>query len=325
MSVTPSGGWVPAVIAGHTGVGLSQRAQSFVTRAEDGPFNVIEPGKRPRVTLTPTLAMKDGAPYLAFAVQGGDSQDQNLLQFFLNIVEFGMTPQQAAEAPNINSYQMRSSFGAARIPAGRHARLLLDPGQRADRAPAAWATRWSSGNERQGRSTRILFDRAHGTMWGGVEQPRRGLRRRVVASFPDLRLTYIGGPTLLIEVGGLRLLTDPTFDPAGAGIRQGAYELIKTEGPAMRAESVGHIDAVLLSHDHHFDNLDDAGRVLLASADRVLTTEAGAERLGGRAQGVPAWQSVESREPAVVRSSSPAPQRVTARRTATVVPSPALR
>ena len=109
--MTPSGGWIPAVIAGHTGVGLSQRAQSFVTRAEDGPYNVIEPGKKPRVTLTPTLAMKESKPYLAFAVQGGDSQDQNLLQWFLDIVEFGMTPQQAAEAHNINSYQMRSSFG----------------------------------------------------------------------------------------------------------------------------------------------------------------------------------------------------------------------
>ncbi|MGI9090379.1 MAG: gamma-glutamyltransferase family protein, partial [Gemmatimonadaceae bacterium] len=103
VSVTPSGGWVPGVIAGHTGIGLSQRAQSFVTDARDGPYNVIEPGKRPRVTLTPTLALKDGAPFLAFAVQGGDSQDQNLLQFFLNVVEFGMTVQQATEAPNMNS------------------------------------------------------------------------------------------------------------------------------------------------------------------------------------------------------------------------------
>ena len=72
---------------------------------------MIEPGKRPRVTLTPTLALKDGAPYLAFAVQGGDSQDQNLLQFFLNVVEFGMTVQEATEAANITSYQMRDSFG----------------------------------------------------------------------------------------------------------------------------------------------------------------------------------------------------------------------
>ena len=86
---------MPAVIAGRTGIGLSQRAQSFVTDPKDGPFNVIEPGKRPRVTLTPTLALKDGEPFLAFAVQGGDTQDQNLLQFFLNVVEFGMTVQQA--------------------------------------------------------------------------------------------------------------------------------------------------------------------------------------------------------------------------------------
>src|SRR5690606_26187692 len=91
VSVTPSGGWLPAVIAGKTGVGMSQRMQSFVLDPADNPFNVVEPGKRPRATLTPSLALKDGEPLLAFAVQGGDTQDQNLLQFFLNIVEFGMT------------------------------------------------------------------------------------------------------------------------------------------------------------------------------------------------------------------------------------------
>ena len=112
VSVTPSGGWLPAVIAGKTGIGMSQRMQSFVVDRADGPFNVLEPGKHPRVTLTPTLALKDGKPYLCFSVQGGDSQDQNLLQFFLNVVEFGMTVQEATEAANINSYQMRSSFGA---------------------------------------------------------------------------------------------------------------------------------------------------------------------------------------------------------------------
>ena len=97
VSVTPSGGWLPAVIAGRTGVGLSQRAQSFIFDPAENPFNVMEPGKRPRVTLTPTLALKDGVPWMAFSVQGGDSQDQNLLQCFLNIVEFGMTPQQASK------------------------------------------------------------------------------------------------------------------------------------------------------------------------------------------------------------------------------------
>ena len=165
VSVTPSGGWVPAVIAGRTGVGLSQRAQSFVTRAEDGPYNVIEPGKRPRVTLTPTLAMKDGRPFLAFAVQGGDSQDQNLLQFFLNIVEFGMTPQEAAEAPNINSYQMRSSFGAHESRPG----LMMVSDSMADSV----RTRLRSMGytlefepRTSGPINAVWFDAKHGTMWG---------------------------------------------------------------------------------------------------------------------------------------------------------------
>ena len=95
VSITPSGGWLPACIAGQTGVGMSQRFQSFVLDKKINPFNVVEPGKRPRVTLTPTLAMKDGKPFMSFAVQGGDTQDQNLLQCFLNVVEFGMTIQQA--------------------------------------------------------------------------------------------------------------------------------------------------------------------------------------------------------------------------------------
>ncbi|MET0624922.1 MAG: gamma-glutamyltransferase [Pyrinomonadaceae bacterium] len=167
VSVTPSGGWVPAVIAGRTGVGLSQRAQSFVTDPAEGPFNVIEPGKHPRVTLTPSLALKDGKPYLAFAVQGGDSQDQNLLQFFLNVVEFGMTVQEAVEAPNVNSFQMRSSFGAHETRPGR---ILL-----AEAMPAWVRTELRrmgydlTYEERtSGPITAIMLDRAHGTMWGGA-------------------------------------------------------------------------------------------------------------------------------------------------------------
>jgi gamma-glutamyltranspeptidase/glutathione hydrolase len=166
VSVTPSGGWVPAVIAGRTGIGLSQRAQSFVTQASDGPYNVIEPGKRPRVTLTPTLALKDGQPYLAFAVQGGDSQDQNLLQFFLNIVEFGMTVQQSVEAPNLNSFQMRSSFGQHDTGPGRMlvATSLPDSTRKALRQMGytlQFAERTS------GPINAILFDLKHHTMWGG--------------------------------------------------------------------------------------------------------------------------------------------------------------
>ncbi|MFN9682322.1 MAG: gamma-glutamyltransferase family protein, partial [Bacteroidota bacterium] len=110
VSVTPSGGWIPACVAGNTGIGLSQRMQAFVLDAADNPFNVLEPGKRPRVTLTPTLALRNNIPFVSFAVQGGDSQDQNLLQFFLNMVEFDMNVQEACEAPNVNSFQMKSSF-----------------------------------------------------------------------------------------------------------------------------------------------------------------------------------------------------------------------
>jgi len=166
VSVTPSGGWIPAVIAGNTGIGLSQRAQSFVTDELDGPFNVITPGKRPRVTLTPTLAVKDGAPFLSFAVQGGDSQDQNLLQFFLNMVEWGMTVQQAVEAPNMNSYQMRSSFGAHE---SRPGRMLV-----ASSTPDSVQTILKSMGytlELQrltsGPINAIFFDARHRTMWGG--------------------------------------------------------------------------------------------------------------------------------------------------------------
>jgi gamma-glutamyltranspeptidase/glutathione hydrolase len=165
VSVTPSGGWVPAVIAGHTGIGLSQRAQSFVTDEKDGPYNVIEPGKKPRVTLTPTLALKDGAPFLAFAVQGGDSQDQNLLQFFLNIVEWKMTPQQAAEAANINSYQMRSSFGQHEARPGR---ILISSSTpdftRFELRKMGYTL--DVEDRTSGPINAVYFDRAHGSMWG---------------------------------------------------------------------------------------------------------------------------------------------------------------
>lgn len=93
--------------------------QSFVLEAAQNPYNVLEPGKRPRVTLTPGMALRDGKPYLSFAVQGGDSQDQNLLQFFLNMTEFGMNVQEAVEAANFWSFQLRSSFGDHRAQPGR--------------------------------------------------------------------------------------------------------------------------------------------------------------------------------------------------------------
>lgn len=166
VSVTPSGGWIPAVIAGNTGIGLSQRMQSFVVDPAENPFNVVEPGKQPRVTLTPTLALKDGKPFLSFAVQGGDSQDQNLLQFFLNVVEFGMTVQQATEAANINSFQMRGSFGLHESIPGRI--LLQDetpPWVRAELQKMGYTLTFDS--RTSGPINAIFFDREHGTMWGG--------------------------------------------------------------------------------------------------------------------------------------------------------------
>jgi len=147
-------------------VGLSQRAQSFVLDAAESPFNVMAPGKRPRVTLTPTLALKDGRPYASFAVQGGDTQDQNLLQFFLNMVEFGMNVQQAAEAPNITSYQMRSSFGSHE---SRPGRLTLNesmpPWVRDDLRKMGYTLEFARSTS--GPINAIFFDWKHGSFWGG--------------------------------------------------------------------------------------------------------------------------------------------------------------
>jgi gamma-glutamyltranspeptidase/glutathione hydrolase len=167
VSVTPSGGWVPAVIAGRTGIGLSQRMQAFVLDEADCPFNVVRPGQRPRSTLTPSLALKDGAPYLAFSVQGGDSQDQNLLQFFLNMVEFNMNVQQACEAPNINSFQMRSTFDQHLSEPGR---MLVAESTPPDVRKALQAMGYTLTFERltSGPITAIMLDRKHGTMWGGA-------------------------------------------------------------------------------------------------------------------------------------------------------------
>ena len=167
VSITPSGGWIPAFIAGETGIGLSQRMQSFVLDEGLNPFNVVHPGQRPRATLTPSIALKDGKPLMAFSVQGGDTQEQNLLQFFLNVVEFGMNVQQAVEAHNFTSYQMQSSFGAHKAEPGRLALTTKIP-------------EWVSGELKEmgykvesvertySPITAIYFDRENGTMWGGA-------------------------------------------------------------------------------------------------------------------------------------------------------------
>ena len=167
VSVTPSGGWIPAVIAGNTGVGLSQRMQSFVLDQTLNPYNLPEPGKRPRVTLTPSMALKDGKPYLAFAVQGGDSQDQNLLQFFLNVVEFDMNVQEAVEAPNFNSYQMQSSFGDHEIRPGAIT-LREDTPEWVRRDLLKRGYTMEFWNKTSGPLTAIWIDWKHGSFWGGA-------------------------------------------------------------------------------------------------------------------------------------------------------------
>lgn len=114
----------------------------------------------------------------------------------------------------------------------------------------------------------------------------------------DVRITHIGGPTALIEVGGWRLLTDPTFDPPGRRYAFGwGTSSRKLAGPAIAAADLPRIDAVLLTHDHHGDNLDPAGRALLPSADVVVTTASGAKRLGGATRGLEPWQATRLEAP----------------------------
>jgi L-ascorbate metabolism protein UlaG (beta-lactamase superfamily) len=114
----------------------------------------------------------------------------------------------------------------------------------------------------------------------------------------DVRITHIGGPTVLIEVGGWRLLTDPTFDPPGQKYNFGwGSSSRKLAGPAIAAADLPPIDAVLLSHDHHGDNLDPAGRTLLPSAGVVATTVAGAKRLGDGTRGLAPWATTQLEAP----------------------------
>jgi len=116
FSATPSGAWLPAVVAGDTGVLVSTRLQSFLLAP--GHPNDLQPGKRPRITLSPTIVLKDGQPFAALSSPGGDNQDQALLQVLFNVIEFGMNPQEAVEAPRFETMHLVSSFDEHRFNPG---------------------------------------------------------------------------------------------------------------------------------------------------------------------------------------------------------------
>jgi L-ascorbate metabolism protein UlaG (beta-lactamase superfamily) len=127
---------------------------------------------------------------------------------------------------------------------------------------------------------------------------------------PQVRITHIGGPTAVLDIGGWRLLTDPTFDPPGRTYAFGwGTSSKKMTGPAVTPADLGPIDAVLLTHDHHGDNLDDRGRTLLPSARTVFTTVPGARRLGGTARGLKPWATTTLRHegrPTIEVTATPA-------------------
>ena len=127
---------------------------------------------------------------------------------------------------------------------------------------------------------------------------RRRLRADVGEGARPVKVTHVGGPTTLIEADGWRLLTDPTFDAPGRrySFGWGAFSR-KLAGPAIPAADIGRVDAVLLTHDHHDDNLDDAGRALLPGAGAVVTTASGAKRLGGSARGLGDWETTTLESP----------------------------
>jgi gamma-glutamyltranspeptidase / glutathione hydrolase len=172
FSATPSGAWLPAVVAGDTGVLMGQRLQSALT--DPNSPNVVAPGKRPRITLTPTLVLKDGQPFMVLSTPGGDNQDQGLLQVMLNIIEFGMNPQEAVEAPRFDTQHYVSSFDnheflagvlnvESRIPADV-IRQLNARGHKL-KIQSAWGTGSSP--------TVIMYDAKSGVISGGAD-PRRG-------------------------------------------------------------------------------------------------------------------------------------------------------
>jgi len=172
FSATPSGAWLPAVVAGDTGVLMGQRLQSALT--DPNSPNVVAPGKRPRITLTPTLVLKDGQPFMILSTPGGDNQDQALLQVLLNVIEFGMNPQEAVEAPRFDTQHYVSSFdnheflaGVLNVESRIPADVISQLNARGHKIKMQSA--WGTGSS----PTVIMYDVKSGVISGGAD-PRRG-------------------------------------------------------------------------------------------------------------------------------------------------------
>ncbi len=172
FSATPSGAWLPAVVAGDTGVLMGQRLQSALTDPKSP--NVVAPGKRPRITLTPTLVLRGGEPYMVLSTPGGDNQDQALLQVLLNIIEFGMNPQEAVEAARFDTQHYVSSFddheflpGSLNVESRVDEKTIAELKARGHKVTvqSAWGTLSSP--------TVIIYDTQSGVSSAGAD-PRRG-------------------------------------------------------------------------------------------------------------------------------------------------------
>ncbi|HVS22034.1 MAG TPA: gamma-glutamyltransferase family protein, partial [Pyrinomonadaceae bacterium] len=172
FSATPSGAWLPAVVAGDTGVLMGQRLQSALT--DPNSPNVVAPGKRPRITLSPMLVLKDGQPFMILSTPGADNQDQALLQVLLNVLEFGMNPQEAVEAPRFDTQHYVSSFdnheflpGVLNVESRVPADVIKQLGSRGHKVTTQ--PPWGTGSS----PTVIMYDAKTGVISGGAD-PRRG-------------------------------------------------------------------------------------------------------------------------------------------------------
>jgi len=170
LSATPSGAWLPSVIAGDTGIPFGSRLPALLLTP--GLPNTLQPGKRPRLTLSPTIVLKDGQPFLALSTPGGDNQDQALLQVLLNIIDFGMTPQEAVEAPRFQTEHFYATLGFHEFIPGR-----LNLESRIPRAVADQLTalghKVNVSGEWSNSSAPTVIQISNGVLDGGAD-PRRG-------------------------------------------------------------------------------------------------------------------------------------------------------